>query len=163
MAAQLVVLTSLPSHAAEKDALASEKRAEPLAAFPAAEDGMTRHVIQLPAQEIESDFKVELVLGKTVVTDEANRYFFSGQLETRTLEGWGYSFYVLPQIGPMAGTLMAVPADAPKSERFIAIGGEPLLIRYNSRLPVVVYAPEGVEVRYRLWRGDTETSPIEKG
>ena len=29
--------------------------------------------------------------------------------------------------------------------------GEPLLVRYNSKLPVVVYAPGDVEVRYRIW------------
>jgi ecotin len=27
----------------------------------------------------------------------------------------------------------------------------PLLIRYNSRLPIVVYAPLGYEVKYRIW------------
>jgi len=31
------------------------------------------------------------------------------------------------------------------------VHGEPLQIRYNSRLPVVVYAPKGYEVRYRIW------------
>jgi ecotin len=41
----------------------------------------------------------------------------------------------------------------PKVDRFITLGGEPQLLRYNSRLPLVVYAPDGVEVRYRLWRG----------
>ena len=29
------------------------------------------------------------------------------------------------------------------------IGGEPRLLRYNSRLAIVVYVPEGVEVRRR--------------
>ena len=26
------------------------------------------------------------------------------------------------------------------------------LVRYNSRLPIVLYTPDNVEVRYRLWR-----------
>jgi ecotin len=47
--------------------------------------------------------------------------------------------------------------------RFITLGGEPYLIRYNSRLPVVVYAPEGVEVRYRIWTGGTEVKAMEMG
>ena len=41
--------------------------------------------------------------------------------------------------------------------------GEPYLIRYNSRLPIVVYAPEGVEVRYRLWIASPEVKPIDQG
>ena len=63
----------------------------------------------------------------------------------------------------MAGTQMAIDPNAPKLNRFITLGGEPYLIRYNSRLPVVVYAPEGVEVRYRIWSAEPETKVIEKG
>jgi ecotin len=62
----------------------------------------------------------------------------------------------------MAGTLMAVDPNAPKVDRFISLGGEPYLIRYNSRLPVVVYVPEGAEVRYRIWRAG-ETKPMSEG
>jgi len=63
----------------------------------------------------------------------------------------------------MAGTMMAVDPHAPKVNRFIALGGEPYLISYNSRLPVVVYAPEGVEIRYRIWSAGPETKAVEKG
>lgn len=121
---------------------------------------MTRHVLQLPAEKDESILKIELVLGKTIEIDAANRYFFGGKLEIKSIEGWGYSYYILPKLGPMAGTMMAVPPDLPKTKRFIGIGGEPYLIRYNSKLPVVIYAPEDVEVRYRLWRTEAETSPV---
>jgi hypothetical protein len=37
------------------------------------------------------------------------------------------------------------------------LGGETYLIRYNNRLDIVVYAPEGVEVRYHVvdrWGGE---------
>jgi serine protease inhibitor ecotin len=40
---------------------------------------------------------------------------------------------------------------------------ETAFIRYNSRLPVVVYAPEGAEVRYRIWSAPPETKAIGKG
>jgi ecotin len=125
--------------------------ADDLKAFPAAEKGMTRYVIRLPQEKDEGALKVELVIGKTVKTDAQNRYFFGGKLETESIPGWGYDRYILRKIGPMAGTLMAVDPNAPPVERFISVGGETIL-RYNSRLPVVVYVPEGVEVRYRLWR-----------
>jgi len=35
-------------------------------------------------------------------------------------------------------------------------------VRYNSRLPVGVYAPEGVEVRYRIWSAESGTKAVEK-
>jgi ecotin len=67
------------------------------------------------------------------------------------------------KLGLMAGTLMTIDPNAPKVARFITLGGAPCLIRYNSRLPVVVYVPEGVEVRYRIWTAGTEAIAIEKG
>jgi ecotin len=133
--------------------------ADPLQAFPPAEAGMVRQVIQLPAQDDEPAVKVELIVGKTVQTDPANRYFFAGKLETETLPGWGYDRHILRQLGPMAGTLMAIDPKAPTVERFITLGGEAQLLRYNSRLPIVVYVPEGVEVRYRLWRAGPVSTP----
>jgi ecotin len=121
-----------------------------LKAFPPAEKGMTRFVLNLPKAPNEDDLKVEVLIGKTVKTDAVNRYFFGGQL-------------ILRKLGPITGTLMAPPPDSPQVERFITLGGEPRLHRYNSRLPLVIYVPEGVEVRYRLWRADAQATPVKPG
>ena len=137
--------------------------ADNMKAFPPAEKGMVRRVLHLPKQDDESVLKVELIVGKTVLVDEGNRYFFGGKIEMETIQGWGFPRYNVNQLGPMAGTLMASPPDAPKVNRFIPLGGEPYLIRYNSRLPIVVYAPEGVEVKYRVWSAAPEVKPIDKG
>lgn len=144
-------------------ALTPAYAADPLQAFPPAEAGMVRHVIHLPKQDDEATLKVQLIVGKTVKTDPANRYFFGGRLETEVIRGWGYERHILRKLGPMAGTLMAVDPDAPKVERFITLAGEPKLLRYNSRLPLVVYAPAGVEVRYRLWRAEPDFHQTEPG
>lgn len=130
--------------------------ADPMKAFPPADAGMTRYVIHVPEQPDESALKVELLIGQTVSTDAHNRYFFAGELEEETIQGWGFQRYVLRKLGPMAGTLMAVDPQEPKVERFVSLGGEPRLLRYNSRLPIVVYVPADVQVRYRLWRADAQ-------
>jgi serine protease inhibitor ecotin len=44
----------------------------------------------------------------------------------------------------------------------ITLGGEAHLIRYNNLSPIVVNAPEGVEVRH-LWTAGAETKVVEKG
>jgi len=132
--------------------------ADNLKAFPPAEVGMIRVVINVPPQEDEDAFRVELMVGKTVKTDAVNHYFFGGTLVTETIEGWGFDRVILHQLGPMAGTLMAVDPAAPLVDRFVTVGGEPALRRYNSRLPLVVYVPVGVEVRYRVWRADAKTA-----
>ncbi|MBN9479439.1 MAG: serine protease inhibitor ecotin [Bordetella sp.] len=138
------------------DAVTGQAGNSDLKAFPPAAAGQTRHVINLPAQADEDALKVELILGKTKTVD-CNRQVFGGQLQTRTAEGWGYDYYVLPALGNAASTLMGCP---PGSERqaFVTTAEQPL-IRYNSRLPVVVYTPSDVEVRYRVWRaGETQTA-----
>jgi ecotin len=58
---------------------------------------------------------------------------------------------------------MAIDPDAPRQNRFIQLGGEPYLIRYNSHLPVVVYAPGEVQVRYRLWNTGQVANEMKEG
>ena len=144
-------------------ALQPVRAADNLQAFPPAEQGMIRYVLQLPHQADESAFQVELIVGKTVAVDDRNRYFFGGRIAEETIQGWDFPRYVVSPLGPLAGTRMAVDPTAPKVNRWIALGGEPFLIRYNSRLPVVVYAPEGVEVRYRIWSAAPEARAMEQG
>ena len=117
----------------------------------------------LPNKMNESNYQVELIVGQTVKIDETNQYFFGGQIKKENIVGWGFTRYVVSELGPMAGTLMAVDPNAPKVDRFIRLGGEPYLIRYNSRLPVVVYVPEGVDVRYRIWRAEPESKAANEG
>ena len=137
--------------------------ADNMKAFPPADPGMTRHVIRLPAKSDESDRKVELIVGKTVELEPRNTYFFAGRIEQKEIPGWGFTRYVVQKLGPMAGTLMAVDPASPKVKRFVAIGGEPFLVRYNSRLPIVVYVPEGAEVRYRIWSASDKTQTVPQG
>ena len=144
-------------------ALISVQAADNMKAFPPAEKGMVRYVLQLPPQADESAFRIELIAGKTVQVDAGNRYFFGGKIEEETIMGWGFPRYNVSKLGPLAGTLMAIDENAPKVNRFVAIGGEPYLIRYNSRLPIVIYAPEDVEVQYRVWSAGPEAKVFKKG
>ncbi|MDH4155438.1 MAG: ecotin family protein [Nitrospira sp.] len=137
--------------------------ADHVKAFPPADRGMVRYVLQLPPQENESLFKVELLVGKTLQTDARNRYFFGGKIEASTIKGWGFTRYDVNKLGPMVGTVIAVDPIEPKVDRFIALGGEPYPVRYNGKLPLAVYVPEGVEVRYRVWTAGSDAKSDEKG
>ncbi|MNP29608.1 Ecotin precursor [compost metagenome] len=120
-----------------------------VAPYPEAEKGFTRQVIHLPKQADESAFKLEVLAGKQLLVD-CNRQRLGGTLEEKNLEGWGYNYYRLEKVMGPASTLMACP-DTAKKEAFVPVVGDGFLLRYNSKLPVVVYVPEGVEVRYRIW------------
>lgn len=132
---------------------------EALKPYPAAEAGYSRHVIELPAQTNEAEYKVEIIAGKTLEVD-CNQQRLGGQWQEKTVEGWGYSYYELGQVGPAVSTLMACP-DGSRKQAFVRVGGEPHLVRYNSKLPLVIYAPDDIEVRYRLWSalGQSSVAP----
>lgn len=122
--------------------------------FPPAEKGYVRYAIKLPSVQKPEEYKIQVLIGKNVRLDPHNRYRFHGEIKKETIKGWGYSYYILQKVGPMAGTLMAIPEGTPKVERFIEVMPSLDLVRYNSRLPLVVYVPESFEVRYRLWKTD---------
>ena len=133
-----------------------------LNAFPQAQKGMERFVIMLPHKERkeENEFKVELIAGKLIETDSVNIMRLGSSLESHTIEGWGYIYYKVVGSDVPMSTLMAAPEDELKNERFVS--GTPKLIRYNSRLPIVVYAPIGYEVRYRIWNAPKKTETADK-
>jgi ecotin len=125
---------------------------DPLDAFPGAKEPMQRFVIVLPAKQRseEESLKVELISGKEMLTDGVNRVRLANAIETRSLKGWGYSYYEVTGSSKVLTTLMAPPEGAPMVTAFVT--GVPALVRYNSRLPIVVYVPKGLELRYRIWR-----------
>jgi len=140
---------------------ASAASLKDVAPYPEAEKGFTRQVIHLPAQADESAYKLEILAGKTLQVD-CNRQRLGGSLEERTLDGWGYSYYRLDQVSGPASTLMACP-DGKHTEAFVPVVGEGFMLRYNSKLPVVVYVPKDIEVRYRIWSAapDVQKAKVE--
>lgn len=134
---------------------------EKVAPYPAAEKGMTRQVIWLPEQQNEEDYKVELLIGEERETD-CNRQSLGAKLQTKTLEGWGYDYLVVDKLSGPVSTMMACPDNTRKKTFVRANLGENALQRYNSRLPLVVYVPQGAEVRYRLWKADDEVQKAQQ-
>jgi ecotin len=118
--------------------------------YPAAADGFVRMVFRVPSAEDESARKVEIVVGKILSVD-CNRTSFNGVLDRRVAKGWGYPYYVLEKVGGPVSTLMACPPGTQNTDGFVSVKGDGFLQRYNSKLPMVVYVPEGYDVRYRVW------------
>ena len=60
-------------------AMAQQSAQDNLKAYPAPTDGMKRLVVYLEPKEEEEDYRVELMVGKTLEVDAANRFFFAGR------------------------------------------------------------------------------------
>ena len=129
--------------------------------YPPADTGFDRVVFRVPGLTNEDDHKIEIVIGQTRTVD-CNPTWFNGDLEGRVAEGWGYSYYVLPKVVGPASTMKACPPDSATKEAFVPVRGEGFLQRYNSKLPVVTYVPEGFQVRYRIWSAGEEQGPAER-
>ena len=117
--------------------------------WPPAGAGEQRFVIRLPALDDETGRRIELRIGKELDID-CNRHWFGGTLERDVVAGWGYPLYRLAGVSGPASTMMACPEEDKRSA-FVAVNLDDAFIRYNSKLPIVVYVPEGFVVRYRTW------------
>jgi ecotin len=124
--------------------------------FPAAAAGQQRIVIRVPQVENPDDRKVEVMVGRTLMVD-CNRQSLGGTVTQEEAKGWGYSYYVLDVLRGPASTMMACPPGTPRREQFVHVNSELLAaLRYNPKVPIVLYVPAGTQVRYRIWSAGRE-------
>jgi ecotin len=125
--------------------------------YPTAEVGYKRMVINLTPLDDEDSYKLEMIIGKTLKVD-CNHHWFGGQLTEEVAKGWGYTYFVLKSVQGPASTLMACPPKMKEETAFVQVRGDGNLLRYNSKVPVVVYVPIDFEVHYRVWVADKESA-----
>ena len=125
--------------------------------FPKPKEGQKQYIIKLPKKQDESQYKIEVLIGKRETVDKCNQYHLAGKFVSKDLSGWGYTYYDFETQGNIRGTLMACP-DGQKVEKLILAPGE--LTRYNSKLPIVVYAPDGYEVSYKIWSASKKATIV---
>lgn len=121
--------------------------------YPEAKEGYEKVELILPEKANENDFKVEIKVGKYEIVDGCNHFFVMGDFKEHDVKGWGYSYFEFISDGNIAGTLMGCP-DNKSIKKFIS--GQPEIVRYNSRLPIVVYVPKGMSLQYRFWSAEND-------
>ncbi|KMM16712.1 hypothetical protein SYNGFB01_09230 [Synechococcus sp. GFB01] len=132
--------------------------------YPAPAAGEVRWVIQLPGvlrpspdpllSPSPADWRVELIVGRELEVD-CNRVMLNGRIRRESLPGWGYAIYRVSggELGP--STRMACPPEPPPRRAFVPLAGPPTVVPYNASLPIVIYAPKDLQVRWRLWKAET--------
>lgn len=118
--------------------------------YPEQIDGLVKHTFVLEQVEQEADRLIEIMVSKTVeTTDTCNRLALASSIDKGTVQGWGYSYYTVSADTGVASTMMACDNTEVVEREVFAARGD--LYNYNSKIPLVIYAPEGVTVNYRVW------------
>ncbi|MCY9861319.1 hypothetical protein OTK49_02160 [Vibrio coralliirubri] len=105
-----------------------------------------RHVIALTPLSDEYEAKVELRI-KTTKKLDCNARNLMVNTTKKTVNGWGYNYYVAEVSGIQSTMMMC--HESPKVKEIYAAPQE--LLRYNSKLPLVIYTPSDVQLEVRVW------------
>ncbi|MFS1426073.1 ecotin family protein [Vibrio splendidus] len=118
--------------------------------FPKATDDVVKHTFQIESLENERDAMIEIVVSKEIQGD-CNKSFLMGELQEKNLDGWGYNYFEFTGDGGYAGTRMMCPEGEAKTVQK-AYAHRQSLYQYNSKLPIVVYAKQNIDVEIRIWK-----------
>lgn len=134
-------------------ALAQNNHKVDISIFPKPEKGFRQFVIEVPQSSNDVNRKIELFVGKEMETDGCNNYNLMGEYKTKELTGWGYSYFKYESKGDVMSTMIGCP-DLPKKQKFVT--GQGHMTDYNGKLPIVIYVPDGMEVRYKIYQADND-------
>ena len=119
--------------------------------YPEPASNVERFIVRLEPKENELDYFVELMPG-VVYEKGCNAIRMHGSIARKSVKGWGYSYYEVSTNGIMTSTMMACPPNTPKKTEFIYVHDpQNSKVRYNSKIPLVVYMPKNFELKYRIY------------
>ena len=111
--------------------------------------GYKKHLLYIPKLENqeETNRKVEIIPEKTLGVNSAV-HSLSGKMETGKVEGYNFDYWIFDATVENK-VVIETSTKSEKKDKFTIV--EKKLVAYNSRLPIVVYAPEGFEINYKIW------------
>ena len=137
-----------------------------LTSYPQAPKGERRWVIQLPGvlppaadpsmSPNPRDWRVQLIVGQMAEVD-CNQTTFMARLRPWQTSDTRPMLFRVDQVGPLVSTRMACPPDQKRRQAFVPMGGKPYVVPYNASHPIVVMAPSGLQVRWRLWKAEGQS------
>lgn len=121
--------------------------------FPAPEKGYKKMVIEVPYSKNDDNKKIEFNVGKWMEVDGCNQFSLQGTLEKKDLQGWGYNYYVFKTNGNVVSTQMACPGTP---NRNLFVSAQPEMVRYNGRMPIVIYVPGEYDVQFKIYKAEED-------
>lgn len=99
----------------------------------------------------KSKLKIEIVAGKSMEVDDCNDYVLTGNFEKKSMIN-GNNYYIFNTDGTVVSTTKDCLNKTTQTKFVIGNG---LLLNYNNQIPAIVYTPNGIESRYRIWETST--------
>lgn len=115
-------------------------------------ENMIKNVIFMDPRVNETQYKIEFYAVKSMEVDNCNKHYLLGDFEVKTLEGYGYPYYVFKSNGQVISTKMACENSMKKIQNVAS--GKTETVRYMSLLPVVIYTPKEIDIKYKIWNQD---------
>lgn len=131
-----------------------------LSVYPKVTPDLNRHVIWLDPQANEQRLKVEIIATKQHMKD-CNQGSFRADLSIKYVQNGSRTYY---QVGPAdryISTVKGCPHVRYLGDSPVRFTGESML-SYHSHAPIIVYAPQDIQVSYRIWQiASTHPTQIE--
>ena len=101
------------------------------------------------------DWRVQLIVGKEVDVDCNVKRLSGPPLSMQRLpEASGKALFEISGPVLVLSTRMACTKEQAQGTSFLSLGKQPYLIPYNASWPVVVDLPDGVVLRWRVWKAE---------
>lgn len=137
-----VLALSISAHA--------NKGVNDLNVYPPVKKDQNRNVIVLEPKENEEDYRV-LITASIDGMQDCNTKSRSAKYTEKVVEGMQYPYYEVGKIGDVVTTLMGCSEMPQMGEIPINLSGNTIL-RYNSKLPIVVYASNGIKINSKIFK-----------
>lgn len=137
-----VLALSISAHA--------NKGVNDLNVYPPVKKDQNRNVIVLEPKENEDDYRV-LITASIDGMQDCNTKSRSAKYTEKVVEGMQYPYYEVGKIGDVVTTLMGCSGVPKMGEIPINLSGNTIL-RYNSKLPIVVYASNGIKINSKIFK-----------
>lgn len=134
-----------------------------IAPYPIAQLNETRNVIWLNKFRNEDNYKIEIIAFKKGMRD-CNQTSYQTAFKRNTIDGWGYSYFTISELDDNGPVSTMLPCQRP--EKFLAdipvdLTGDESMWSYNSKLPIVVYAPKDITVKIKIWKFKDTKLPVD--
>lgn len=120
--------------------------------YPKAKEGMEQVIIDLPKVKSETlEYRVEFSVGKDMETDLCNPYTLIGEWIDKQVEDSELVYFIASTKGQVVKAMNPCKNDKVKTQ-FVGIKSR--FLEYKNNQQLVVYVPEGYQLRYRVWNSD---------